>query len=56
MKTHNEEQAPKKAYSKPTFKEWGTLTTVTHGTQSGLEDDPNPGGSGTGFAPPWTQK
>lgn len=56
MKTNNDGKTKKKAYDMPKLKEWGTLTKLTHGGGSGVEDLPADGGSGPAFAPPWVKQ
>ena len=52
MKTNNEDYNEKKTYSKPELAEWGTLTKLTHGGFSGVDDTPLPGASAPVFGPP----
>lgn len=56
MKKNDAIKKDKKAYDMPRLKEWGTLSKLTHGGSTGLEDDPDMGGSGASFAPPWTKQ
>ncbi len=52
MKPNDEVYTEKKPYNTPELKEWGTLTMLTEGTGSEIDDLPNPNGSGPLFGPP----